>query len=331
MKISISALLGDGSGRSAVDVYLENVTRARTEGFERMWSPQLPWEPDLLSVLVAAFRDVPEIEIGVAVLPVQVAHPMLLAQRALTLSLISQGRFRLGLGLNHATMSEELWGVRWGKPIRRMKEYLDGLLPLLAGQQACSEGELVTTRGSVHVPGASAPPVYLAAMGPQMLRLAGHRAAGTITWMTGPKAIGSHIDPLLREAATSAKRDANEVKIVAMLPVCVTDDLDAARATAAQEFAIYGTLPSYRAMMAIDGHAGPPDAALIGDESAVSGRIDELRDSGVDEFVGLPFGDSEETLTRSRHLLLAYAEKESGRIPITAPDRSRSADQQERK
>ena len=303
MEVSISAVLGDGAGRSAIEGYVETVSRAHAEGFVRMWSPQLPWEPDLISALVAAFRAVPDIEIGAAVIPIQVSHPMLMAQRALTLNLLSGGRFSLGLGLNHAAISEELWGIPWEKPLRRMNEYLDGLLPLLEGQAACSVGELVTTRGSLQIPGAPAPPVYLAAMGPQMLRLAGRRAAGTITWMTGPKALAGHIVPSIREAATSAGRAPTAVKIIAMLPICVTDDSGAARATAAEEFAIYGTLSSYRAMMDREGHAGPEDAALIGNEETVSDRIDELRNAGVDEFVGLPFGGSEEILARSRNLL----------------------------
>ena len=68
----------------------------------------------------------------------------------------------------------------------------------------------------------------------------------------------------------------------------VTDDVDGARAHAAEQFAIYGRLPSYRAMLDREGYPGPQDAALIGDEEAVAERLDELRGAGVDEFVGSP-------------------------------------------
>jgi F420-dependent oxidoreductase-like protein len=303
MDITISRVSGDSAGRSAVDVYVENIAQARAEGFARVWTAQLPWEPDLISMLAVAFREVPEIELGTAVVPIQVAHPMLTAQRALTLNLISGGRFKLGLGVNHPAMSEELWGVPWVKPVRRMNEYLDGLLPLLAGETTCAVGEMVTTRGALQISGAAAPPVYLAALGPQMLRLAGRRTAGTITWMTGPKTLANHIGPTLRDAAATAGRREGAAKVIAAAPICVTDDVDGARAQAAGDFAIYGTLPSYRAMLDREGYTGPEDAALIGDEACISDRIDELRTAGVDEFAGSPFGHDDETLARTRHLM----------------------------
>ena len=173
MDVTISSLLGDGDGRSVVDAYIEQVSQSAAEGFTCLWTAQMPWEPDLLSVQALALRAVPDIELGAAVLPIQVAHPMLTAQRALTLSAISGGRFKLGLGVNHPSFSEDLWGTPWEKPVRRMSEYLDGLLPLLAGEEADATGQLVTTRGSLKISGVAAPQVYIAAMGPQMLRLAG--------------------------------------------------------------------------------------------------------------------------------------------------------------
>jgi F420-dependent oxidoreductase-like protein len=303
MEVTISRFLGDGAGRSAIERYVEHIACAQSEGFTRVWTPQLPWEPDLMSALAVAFREVPDIELGSAVLPIQVAHPMLTAQRALTLNLISGGRFTLGLGVNHPGMTEDLWGIPWEKPVRRMNEYLDGLLPLLAGETASAVGKLVTTRGELKIPGAPAPPVYIAALGPQMLRLAGRRTAGTITWMTGPKTLAHHIGPTLRNAAAGAGRPEGAAKVVAVLPICVTDDVDASRAKAAQYFAIYGRLPSYRAMLDREGYAGPEDAVLIGDEATLGDRIEELRSAGVDEFAGSPFGDNDETLARSRQLL----------------------------
>ena len=81
-------------------------------------------------------REVDTIELGSAVLPIQIQHPMQLAQRALTLNVISGGRFNLGIGMSHRMVTEGMWGIPWDKPVRRMREYLDGLRPLLAGQPA---------------------------------------------------------------------------------------------------------------------------------------------------------------------------------------------------
>ena len=230
---------------------------------------QMPYEPDLLTVLAVALREVDTIEVASGVVPIQNQHPMQMAQRALTVSLASGGRFILGLGMTHQAVTEGMWGIPWDKPVRRLNEYLDGLLPLLAGQQADATGETVTTRGALTIPGAPRPDVYIAALGPQLLKLAGRRTAGTCTWMTGPKTLAEHVGPTLRQAAASAGRPEGAVRVAASLPVSVTDDVDAARKQAATQFAMYGHLPSYRAMLDREGYAGPEDAAIIGDETTV--------------------------------------------------------------
>lgn len=301
MQISILGSLSATGGASPVDACVRDLARLRDEGFRRVWLSQLPYEPDLLTVLAVALREIDTVEVGTGVLPIQNQHPMLLAQRALTLSLIGDGRFILGLGLTHRLVTEQMWGIPWDKPVRRMREYLDGLQPLLAGQPVDAAGETVTTRGALQIPGAPAPPVYLAALGPQLLRLAGRRTAGTVTWMTGPTTLAEHVGPTLRQAAADAGRPDGEVRVVAALPVAVTDDVDGVRAQAAEQFVMYGQLPSYRAMLDREGYAAPEDAAIIGDEQTVADRIKGL--GAVDEFVGAVFDSSAEGRDRTRGLL----------------------------
>ncbi|HEX2287014.1 MAG TPA: TIGR03564 family F420-dependent LLM class oxidoreductase [Mycobacterium sp.] len=305
MQISLSlvGLLSDTNGGSPVDATVKNLAALRAEGFRRVWMAQLPFDPDLMTILAVALREVDDIEVGSGVIPIQVQHPMQLAQRALTLNAMAGGRFTLGVGMSHRMVTEQMWGISWDKPVRQMREYLDGLLPLLAGQPAEAVGELWTTRGALQIPGAPTPDVYLAALGPQMLRLAGRRTAGTLTWMTGPKTLAEHVGPTLRGAAAEAGRSESAVRVAASLPVSVTDDVDAARARAAQEFAMYGQLPSYRAMLDREGYSGPEDAAIIGDEQTVSERLDELAAAGVDEFAAVVFDTSSEGRARTRAVL----------------------------
>lgn len=303
MDISILASPGKKEGRNAVDAYVEELAQLRDEGFTRAWSTQLPWETDLLTVLAVALREVDTIEVGTGVMPIQIQHPMLLAQRALTVNLIAGGRLLLGIGMSHRTVTENMWGMPWDKSVRRLNEYLDGLLPLLAGDTVEAAGETVTTRGRVKVRGASAPPVYIAALGPKLLAVAGARSAGTLTWMTGPRTLRDHIAPALRAAVSEAGRAAGSAKVAAVLPVSVTDDVDTARAQAAEQFGMYGHMPSYRAMLDREGFAEPADAALIGDEMVVSQRLDELRDAGVDEFVAAVYDPSPEGRARTRALM----------------------------
>lgn len=305
MQISLSlvGLLSDTGGGSPVDATVRKLAELRDEGFRRVWMAQLPYDPDLMTILAVALHEVDTIEVGTAVVPIQVQHPTQLAQRALTVNAIAGGRFTLGVGMSHRMVAEGMWGVSWDKPVRQMREYLDGLLPLLAGQPAEAVGDFWTTRGALQIPGAPTPDVYIAAMGPQMLRLAGRRTAGTVTWMTGPKTLAEHVGPTLRDAAAEAGRPQTAVRVVASLPVSVTDDVDAARAQAAKEFAVYGTLPSYRAMLDREGYPGPEDAAIIGDEKTVSDRLDELSAAGVDEFAAVVFDASPEVRERTRALL----------------------------
>jgi F420-dependent oxidoreductase-like protein len=303
MRISLVTGLNN---HSPVDTCIQELTQARDEGFGRVWFTQMPYDVDLLTVLAVALHEVPDIEVGSGVVPIQNQHPMLMAQRALTLNIIGNGRFTLGVGVTHRMVTEGMWGVSWDKSVRRLKEYLDGLLPLLGGEAANAEGEMVTTRGALQIPDAPAPEVYVAALGPQMLRLAGRRTAGTVTWMTGPKTLKEHIGPTLRAAAQEAGRPEGSVRVAAALPVAVTDDVDSMRPRAAKQFAMYGQLPSYRAMLDREGFAGPEDAALIGDEAAVSHRLEEVRDAGVDEFVAIAFDGSPEGRGRTRACLRAW-------------------------
>ncbi len=296
MQVSLFGSLSGGG--SPVDGTVKYLAQAREEGFRRVWMTQMPYEPDLLTVLAVAFREVDGIEVGTGVVPIQNQHPMQLAQRALTLNLIAGGRFILGLGMTHAAVTEGMWGIPWDKPVRRLNEYLDGLLPLLAGEPADAPGETVTTRGALQIAGAPRPDVYIAALGPQLLKIAGRRTEGTITWMTGPKTLSGHVGTGLRAAAGD-----RPVRVVAGLPVAVTDDVDGARAQAAEQFAMYGHLPSYRAMLDREGYAGPADAALIGDEATVTARVEELKAAGVDEYVGVLFDASPEVRARTRALL----------------------------
>jgi 5,10-methylenetetrahydromethanopterin reductase len=294
------SLIANLSNKSPLDSCIRELTQARDDGFARVWMTQMPYDVDLLTVLAAAMHEVSDIKVGSGVVPIQNQHPMLMAQRALTLNQIAGGRFTLGVGVTHRAVTEGMWGISWDRSVRRLSEFLDGLLPLLDGEQVNATGEMLTTRGALQISGAPTPEVYVAALGPQMLRLAGRRTAGTITWMTGPKTLKEHIGPTMRTAAAEAGRPDGAVSVAAALPIAVTDDVAATRAVAAEQFAMYGHLPSYRAMLDREGYAGPEDAALIGDEATVRERLDEVRAADVDEYVAIPFDPSPEGRDRTR-------------------------------
>jgi len=277
MRIGING----SSSMSSLDDIVNGVRAAADDGFATYWLAQI-FAADALTALAVAGREVPGIELGTAVVPVQPRHPQALAGQALTTQAATGGRLVLGIGLSHQPVVEGMWGISFDKPVAYFREYLDALLPMLRGEHVSVHGERVTAVGSVDVRGAAAPPVVVAALGPRMLELAGSVGAGTITWCTGPRTLAEHIVPSISRAAESAGQPAP--RVVASLPICVTDDADGARESIAAGLTVYGQLPSYRAMLDREGVAGPADIAIVGSEADVAAGLRRVADAGVTDF-----------------------------------------------
>jgi len=282
--------IGIFSSPRTVEEFVAKARSIADDGFGSFWTSQI-FGLDALTAIAVAAREVPDLRFGTAVVPIQPRHPMMLAGQALTVSQASGGRLALGIGLSHQMVVEGMWGLPFDKPVRRMREYLEALVPLLAGENPQYGGETVTARGGLDVR-AEAPPVLVAALGPQMLKVAGRLADGTATWMTGAKTVADLTAPTIRAAAEAAGRP--EPQVLVALPVCVTADEADARERAAAEFAVYGMLPSYRAMLDREGMAGPEDLAMIGSADAVAARIAEVEAAGATTFVAAEFGTPEE-------------------------------------
>jgi F420-dependent oxidoreductase-like protein len=274
------------------DDVIAQVDGLHAAGLDSAWTSQI-FGYDALTLLAVVGREVPEIELGTAVVPTYPRNPVMLAGQALTVQAATRGRLTLGIGLSHQVVIENVFGQSFERPARHMREYLSILMPLLMGEQVAFTGETLraATFGALEID-APAPPVLVAALGPTMLGLAARLASGTATWMTGPSTIESHIVPVIRKAAAEAGRP--EPRVAVGLPVCVTADAAAARERAAELFAIYGGLPSYRAMLDREGAAGPADVAIVGTEDEVSAQVRRFADIGATDFVGAPFGTVDE-------------------------------------
>jgi F420-dependent oxidoreductase-like protein len=283
-----------------VDGVVGEVRAAADQGFTSFWMPQI-FGLDALTTFAAAAREVPDIHLGTAVVPVYREHPMALAQQALTISQLNGGRLKLGIGLSHPVVIESMWGLSYERPLRYMTEYLDALLPMLSGEASSVSGEAVTSHGAVDI-AAPAPQVLVAALGPKMLELAGRVADGTVTWMTGPKTLATHIVPSINRAAEAADRPPPQ--IVAGLPVCVTDDPEKARERVAEFLVMYGGLPSYRAMLDREGASGPEDIAIIGSAAEVAERLAGVSECGVTTISASEIGDPDE-LAATRDVLVS--------------------------
>ena len=215
---------------------------------------------------------------------------MMLAQQALTVNQVSNGRLDLGIGLSHKPVVEGMWGISFDAPVGHMSDYLQILMALLHDGTISYGGKHLTSRGGIDVP-ADAPPVLVAALGPQMLKLVGRVADGTVTWMTGPETIRNHISPMINAAAEEAGRPVPQV--IAAVPVCITSDLDIAEEYAKRDFGFYGDLPSYRAMLEREGLANSWDIALSGSFEEVAEGLQKYSDSGGTQVVAAVYGPDE--------------------------------------
>jgi len=257
--------------------------------FDTLWLPNT-FGMDAVAACAIAGWETQHIELGTAVTPTYPRHPAALAQQALTTQQACGDRFTLGIGLSHQLVIEGMYGMSYDKPARHMAEYLQIIAPLLQGKTSEFEGQQLTAKISLDIPGTGEVPLLVAALGSVMLRLAGAYAHGTTTWMTGPKTIEEHILPTINAAAMDAGKPAP--RIVCGLPICLTNNVDGAKEHIAKTLRIYGMLPSYRAMLDREGVADPGELAIVGDETTLRAAIVRLRDVGVTDFNAAisPFG-----------------------------------------
>lgn len=297
MKVSITI------GGSSIDEVVAAAERAAADGFDSAWLANI-FGVDALTAIAVAGRQVHGLHLGSAVVPTFPRHPHALAQQALSTWDATGGRFTLGIGLSHQVVIETMFGLSYEKPAAHMREYLSVLLPLLRDGSVSFQGERYSVSAPLERLGTpGSPKVLIAAMAPVMLKLAGGVADGTLLWMTGRATVADHVVPRITKAAEEAGKPAPEV--VAALPVAVGDP-DRLREQANDVFAMYGGLPSYRAMLDKEGAAGPGDVAIVGDEAAVEAGIRAMADAGTTEFSAAVYGDKE-TVARTTEVLRGLA------------------------
>jgi alkanesulfonate monooxygenase SsuD/methylene tetrahydromethanopterin reductase-like flavin-dependent oxidoreductase (luciferase family) len=275
MRIGLSA--GAGTAERAI----EQAVEAEAAGFSSLWYPGAVGGDPLIQMALAG-RATTRLELGTSVLQTYTCHPTLQASRIKAVAAAIGRPVTLGVGPSHQMGVEHL-GMSYEGVGRHTEEYVRALAGLLGDEI----------------------PVLLAALGPRLLRVAGEWASGTILWMANARAIESHVAPRITRAASEAGRPAP--RIVTGLPVAVHDDVAAARTAAAEQFAIYGSLPNYQRILAHGGITSPAEAAVVGDEQSVTGQIEDLFAAGATDVWAAPFavGDDHSASRRRTRALLA--------------------------
>lgn len=293
---------GIGSAGS-LQSQITQIVEAEKDGFHSLWAAHI-MDIDIMSMMCIGAERTSRIELGTAVTPTFLRHPIAMAQQALTVQSIAGSRFTLGIGVSHRPVVEDRLGLKFQRPAHHMKEYLDIVRTLSRDGRVDYNGQIFNAHTQFTVAERPHIPVLLAALGPRMLKIAGESADGTITWMTGIQTLKAHIVPTINRAAEASGRA--KPRVVAAVPVAVTEDRSAAFKQANDYFGRYGQLPSYRAMLNREGVESPAEMALLGDEQAVEEQLRDYAAAGVTDIAVqiYPVGpDPHASIARSRNLL----------------------------
>ncbi|QNG18169.1 TIGR03564 family F420-dependent LLM class oxidoreductase [Rhodococcus triatomae] len=283
MEIGVS--LSPATTGNAVDDVVAQAREAADAGLQAAWFGQR-FDYDAIALAATVGREVPEIRVGTSAVPIYPRHPLLVAGQANTAQAATHGRFRLGLALGARSLIEPAFGVPYERPITRLRDFLIATRSVTVDGVVDYHGETLTAVTVRPAPLAGAqppPPLLVAAMGPQALRVTGELADGTLPFLAGPRTLEQHIVPTITAAATNAGRPAP--RIFAFLAAVVTDDIDAGKTAAAEHTAFYDGIPSYQRVVALEGHDRAADLAVVGDEQVLEDAVRRYRDAGATDIV----------------------------------------------
>jgi F420-dependent oxidoreductase-like protein len=307
----IGLMIGPEKGRYRQKVarLVADAEAAERDGFTSLWIPQIPGDFDALTAMTLIGLATERIELGTAVLPIQTRHPIAMAQEALSVQTVCEGRFTLGLGTSHDWVIEGMLGLSYERPAVQMRNYLEVLNAALDGPGSVDvENDQYRVHSPMDVTDWVPNRVLLAALGPVMLRLAGEHASGTILWMADERAIAEHIVPRITKAAAGAGKPAP--RVIAGVPVilCRNAEVDDARARANRVLGHAEFCSNYQQLLDRGNATDVGDILAGGDESAVLARLRAFRDAGVTDLGVrvLPLGSDREARIESRDRTLAF-------------------------
>jgi alkanesulfonate monooxygenase SsuD/methylene tetrahydromethanopterin reductase-like flavin-dependent oxidoreductase (luciferase family) len=260
------------AGRS-LDAAVERVRLAESLGYDSTYVTHIAGR-DSLTVLAAYAAPTERIKLGTGVLPIYSRTPVATAQTAATIDEISGGRMILGIGVSHRVTVENWYGQTIGRPVAEMREYVGALRAILRGEDP-PEGEKWPT--AFHFMGYEARPelpIYVAALSPNMLRLAGEIADGVLLWLCDPPYVRDVVLPEVTKGRARAGKDLAGFDIVPAVPAAVTNDRSATLDRVRADLVTYLSLPFYRSMLERSGF----EAEIAGfDEGIAAGDVERAK------------------------------------------------------
>jgi 5,10-methylenetetrahydromethanopterin reductase len=290
---------------------------AEAAGFESLWVTERYFHEETFTLLGYLAAVTQRTKLGLAVTNPYTRHPALLGMASATLDRLCGGRFILGLGRSERGVIQDRLGLPYRQPRATLADTIAVLRRLLAGDQVTTSGGQSTLHNvRLAIQPVQHPlPIYLAAIGPQALRLAGAIADGVVLNAYVPSAYVRYAVAEIRQAAREAGRNPEEIAITCMLVVRLTEDPAALWPSLKQRLVRLlaepyvgemllekggfdaGRVPALRAAAAQGGETAAvgliSDAMveafyLVGSAARCRERIAEYRQAGVDVPLLLP-------------------------------------------
>lgn len=290
------------TGRSLEDA-IARVKLAESLGYESVYVTHIAGR-ESLTVLTAYALATSTIRVGTGVVPIYTRTPATMAQTAATIDELSGGRLTLGLGVSHRPVVEGWHGQSIDRPVAEMREYTAIVRAILRGDDPPPGEKWQTGFRLFGLDPRPALPIYIAALSPAMLRLAGEVADGVLLWLCNPSYIREVVIPELTAGRERAGLTLDGFDVVPAVPAAVTDNPEEAYRAMRKDLLPYFGLPFYRAMIertgfgsdiaAYDAAAGDLDAmqsaisdgfleelTAVGDASAVQRGLERYRAAGA--------------------------------------------------
>jgi probable F420-dependent oxidoreductase len=264
----------------SLDQAIERVKRAEELGYDSTYVTHIAGR-DALTVLMAYAGATERIKLGTGVLPIYSRTPVATAQQAATIDEYSNGRMVLGLGVSHQVTVENWYGQTIDRPLKAMREYVGAVRAAFRGEDP-PDGEIFRTsfRFMGHEPRPELP-IYVAALSPKMLRLAGEIADGAMLWLCNPEYIRDVVVPEVAKGRERAGKSLEGFDVVAAVPSAVADR-GPAYETVRNDLVTYWSLPFYRA--AIDRSGFGDDIAAF-DAGIEAGDVEQAKRGISDRFL----------------------------------------------
>ena len=218
---------------------------AEDAGYESVWLPESMGR-DAVSELTGLIGVTKDIAFGTGIIPVFGRSPTLTAAAMATAATLAPGRVILGVGIGHRDGLVAGHGVSFSQPLAHTREFVEIARPLLRGERVAYEGNIYKIAGyKVDCAPPSPVPVYIAALRPAMLRLAGAVADGVLMNWATPARVREAIEHI-HAGAHEVGRSPAEIRVASYLRTCVSDDTERVEQACRVQIARYGSMVYYR-------------------------------------------------------------------------------------